>query len=376
MEVKVSVTFRLITSAIVKLWWGVLIGATAASGAGFDCPQLDGASIQAHVEYLRGERATLNDACILKALEKLATPRYGPSIKVLVEYLDYQVPDPPTNKEASMQHTMPWLGTRYTAAKGLLAMGRATIPALVDVIGESTTPELLRKNATQLLVLIHGGETTEGAAVLNRAARSSTVPEVRQRLYDAARELCPAPERGACLSDADAHCPQLDGASVQAQVDYLQGERTTLKEACIVSALKKLAAARYGPSIKVLVKYLDYRVPEPPRSAEAFVQSPLPSPGISYPAINGLLAIGRPAVADLADAIGNGSYSERLHKNAIELVLLIYRDEVPEGVAVLNRAAHSAGAPDVRQRLYDAARELANKCLERERGACLSNALQ
>jgi hypothetical protein len=180
----------------------------------------------------------------------------------------------------------------------------------------------------------------------------------------------------AIASDTKTDCTQLRGAKPQAQLEYLQGERSGLSDACMIYAMDQLARAEYAPSINVLIKLLDYHAPEPPKTGEPFVQQTIPWLGTWYPAARGLLAVGKAAVPNLIAAIADPGTSDLIRKNATELVLLIYREELPEGAAVLNRAGRAATSPDVRQRLLDAARELAGKCPEQQRAACLANALR
>ena len=47
----------------------------------------------------------------------------------------------------------------------------------------------------------------------------------------------------ASASDAKADCAQLQGAKPQAQMAYLQGERSALSDACMIYAMDQLAAA-------------------------------------------------------------------------------------------------------------------------------------
>jgi hypothetical protein len=181
------------------------LGAAGASDVNTDCTQLQGAKPQVQLEYLQGERSALSDACMIYAMDRLAAVRYAPSIDLLVKYLDYHIPAPPKSKEAFVQQTVPWLGTWYPAARGLFRIGKDAVPALIAAIADADTSDLMRKNDIELVLLIYREDVPQGAAVLNRAGRTATRPDVRQRLLDAARDLagqCPEPQRGACLANA------------------------------------------------------------------------------------------------------------------------------------------------------------------------------
>ena len=77
-------------------------------------------------------------------------------------------------------------------------------------------------------------------------------------------------------SDAQTVCTKLQGARPQAQLEYLQGERPTLTDACMIYAMDRLARAKYAPSIDVPIGLLDYRVPDKAKAGDPEVQSPIP----------------------------------------------------------------------------------------------------
>ena len=60
-------------------------------------------------------------------------------------------------------------------------------------------------------------------------------------------------------------CAELEGAKPQAQLEYLQRDRSTLTAACIAYAADQIGLRQYIPAVKTLVAYLDDRLPADPR---------------------------------------------------------------------------------------------------------------
>lgn len=168
-------------------------------------------------------------------------------------------------------------------------------------------------------------------------------------------------------------CYELEGATVQADLRYLQGDRSNVKAECVAYAADRIGLHRYAEASKTLVRYLDYRMPTDPREASLPPISPISGP--RYPAINALFEIGKPAVDDLVEAVGNSATSDGVRKNAIQVLYEIFREDVAGAVRVLNRASNATRDPEVRQRLFDAARKTAGMCHETMRNACM-NALR
>jgi hypothetical protein len=176
--------------------------------------------------------------------------------------------------------------------------------------------------------------------------------------------------------DPQESCRELIGAAMEANLRYLQGDRSEMKPSCVVYAIDQAAAAHTVAAVPVLVKLLDYRLPDRPLKPEDAVQTTMPWLGTKYPAARGIFAAGKPAVQALVTAVAAPDTSAVARANAVEMVVLIYRDNVAEAPAVLNRAARASDDPEVSRRLLDAARDAASKCPEPQRGACLSNALK
>jgi hypothetical protein len=167
-------------------------------------------------------------------------------------------------------------------------------------------------------------------------------------------------------------CPELQGAKPQAHLEYLQRDRAALTPGCIAYAADQIGLQQYGPAVKTLVRYLDYRLPEDPARAHFAAISRIPTLGTIYPVTTALFQIGKPAVPDLVEAIASSATSEVARNNAVATIFDIYRSDVVESVRVLMRASKASPDREASMRLYDAAREAAAKCREPGHNSCMS----
>ena len=163
---------------------------------------------------------------------------------------------------------------------------------------------------------------------------------------------------GVSILAADA-CPELDGANLQTQLEYLQRERQTLMPACVSRAMSDLSLRasqktfdRHAEAIKTLAEYLDYRMPDE-RSKYLRAASSNRDP---YPASSALFNIGKAAVPYLIESIASASTSDTSKRNAVQTLSAIYREDPPEAVRVLRRASRSSEDWGSSQRLLEAAR--------------------
>jgi hypothetical protein len=175
----------------------------AADGA---CVSLAEAKREQLVAYLKGERPTLDPACVLYALDRLADDHTAADASVLVTLLDFPKPEaggalgqdglPPLGSKTPRQvggstDVMPWVGRQYPAAKVLFRIGASADADLIRVIGNVESSDLLRSNAVEVLRLIHREDLSLSANTLAAAARASfeTDRPRSERLLHAARRL-------------------------------------------------------------------------------------------------------------------------------------------------------------------------------------------
>jgi hypothetical protein len=172
-------------------------------------------------------------------------------------------------------------------------------------------------------------------------------------------------------------CADLENKKPEMLQEYLQGERSRLDRNCALYAIEHLGNDHYEAAIKTLIGYLDYRAPDPPTysapDGPVILKVAWWAP---YLAVDALFQIGKAAIPQLVEAIADASTSDQARNNAGDAVLLIYREDMPEGVAVLARASHTRTDPAESIRLVDQARRQADKCSPRWRNDCGNAALK
>ena len=176
---------RIVFVTLASLCLGV--GPCAVAG-GRSCPELEGAKPQAHLEYLQRDRSTLTPACIAYAADQLGLHQYSPAVKTLVKYLDYRLPEDPARAHLAVISRTPTLGTIYPATTALFEIGEPAVPDLVEAIASSTTSDVARDNAREVVFLIYRSDVAQSVRVLIRASKASSDWEASMRLYNAARE--------------------------------------------------------------------------------------------------------------------------------------------------------------------------------------------
>lgn len=171
-------------------------------------------------------------------------------------------------------------------------------------------------------------------------------------------------------------CADLENKKPELLLEYLQGERPRLDRNCALYAIEQLGNDHYEAAIKTLIGYLDYRSPDPPSVTLLGVKVTPKLSWAPYLAVDALFQIGKAAIPQLVEAIADASASDLVHNNAGDTVLLIYREDMPEGVAVLARASHARSDPAESIHLVDQARRQAGKCILEMRNDCENAALK
>ena len=158
-------------------------------------------------------------------------------------------------------------------------------------------------------------------------------------------------------------CRELSGAKAQQALAYLETSRQELNSACIVHAIRQLGNQHYTPAAYVLATYLDFRMPgtENKDSEHKLHIERIPWLGEKYPAADALFEIGKPASPSLVRVIGETSIS-LLRDNALEVLLAIHSEDMPDAVMMLSQASRSALDLATSIRLLDAAKKHAARC--------------
>jgi hypothetical protein len=157
-------------------------------GAGtVDCP-VSSATKAEIVAYLTSERKQEDAECIKNALIKLSKFHDSTDSGVLASYLNFEMPSRTTGDNNGSVFTHPsWLGDRYPAIAALVEIGKPSIPAVIDAIGNSDTTEVAWRNAIETIRVIYRDDQVMGVRVLNDANRASPDPARADRLRRAAR---------------------------------------------------------------------------------------------------------------------------------------------------------------------------------------------
>jgi hypothetical protein len=179
-------------------------------------------------------------------------------------------------------------------------------------------------------------------------------------------------------------CPELQKgpSDERSLVAFLNQEGNAGKSAdCVTYAIRRLGDLNYdGKSttggvgapavVEVLVKYLDYKRPEP-----GFGTLGVGGNNELYPAVSALVSIGKAANPVLLKVIKNGSLTDTARENAFDAYIYIHRGNEIAAVRALKMAAKSEKDTNAAERLNKAAKEAAMRCLEETQPACekLSN---
>jgi hypothetical protein len=200
------------TSSSISLG-AIVLGTTLACGcpapaAEPSCPQLAGSKSEQMLEYLKGDRPSLSPECIEFALTRLGADRYLPALDAIISYLDFRRPGTTSVGPDVLVRPQWATGDGFPAARALIDF-KAMVPDLrptavshlVSAIGISSTPDLVRTNATEVLLFMND-DPSRSISALTQAGKASEDQASAQLLRDAARKLairCRRPEtRAAC----------------------------------------------------------------------------------------------------------------------------------------------------------------------------------
>jgi hypothetical protein len=111
--------------------------------------------------------------------------RYEDVVGTLISFLDYRLPD-----ESKLSRVVPSNRDPYPASSGLYIVGKTVVPDLIKAIARSTTPDLSRSKAIEVVFTIYSQESLPDAVrILRRAGNAAKDFEESQRLLDAAKKL-------------------------------------------------------------------------------------------------------------------------------------------------------------------------------------------
>lgn len=151
---------------------------------------------------------------------------------------------------------------------------------------------------------------------------------------------------------------------IQKLIEILKnGEIKEKSSQLIIEAIQKLGNIKARNAIPELIEYLDFerkfestQKQDPnlkidPLEVTHWQDRPLSG---RYPAISALFQIGKPALPSLVKVIKENDVDSVKSKNALEVIQLIFRDDLSEGVKYLENAVGESKTQDGQQRLQNA----------------------
>lgn len=170
-----------------------------------------------------------------------------------------------------------------------------------------------------------------------------------------------------CAQLQAADCAEVKEISSEKLINYLKTNARTGDPKCVTEAIYTLGESKSGGkhATEVLINLLDFRRPETDRE-----KMHVSSTRDWYPAVPALLEIGKAAVEPLITSLGNGQMSETARKNAIRAIVYLNREDPPQAVTMLKRAAVNAGTQAEAIALETGAKEAANSCSKSWKSRC------
>jgi hypothetical protein len=154
---------------------------------------------------------------------------------------------------------------------------------------------------------------------------------------------------------------------------FLQQRTSDQDPWCTVVALRTLGHHQVTGAISTLVDYLDFEAPMSEAEKNGIFIQPR-EPG-KYPAETALFEIGKPALPALLDVIRSNTDSTSLKRaNAIDAIMLIFREDNPSGVKLIRQAAESESDAKAAQSLHRAATEAVRGCVPEVKADCIAAA--
>jgi len=140
--------------------------------------------------------------CTAFLIVHLGEEHYGEAGGVIVNYLDFEWRDHWADEE-DKGNRLPWVGSKFPAFQALYSLEDKAVPALIDYLAGKGRPQLGRKHAVLLfLMLDRHGDFRRGLRTLVQATRAASQdPVVSGRLWQAANDAV-----GMCVDEMKQAC--------------------------------------------------------------------------------------------------------------------------------------------------------------------------
>ncbi|HLJ17082.1 MAG TPA: FAD-dependent oxidoreductase [Bryobacteraceae bacterium] len=164
-------------------------------------------------------------------------------------------------------------------------------------------------------------------------------------------------------------CAALASATLPQFTQFLQGDRSSLNNTCIIQSIRAIGNAKYAPAVNVLVKYLD--VPRP-LTEGIFIRLRIVPFNDLYPAMTALLEIGEPSVPALANVLSDNSVTDLVRENAARVIFFIRANTPDTAIALVLEASRKLALANAQDALVRLAREMATRCMPEMRAKCIA----
>ncbi len=161
------------------------------------CLPLASSDAPALVSYLDGPQAPQTPACIAFSVRQIGAKKYAAGVGALVRYVGFRrEPDfwERGDDVAALRHD--W----YPATTALCLIGKAALPALIDLLGTEAAP-VARAKALETVLDISRDDFVSAVKLLRAAAADQGDKAVESRLLDAASKaanICPPSVKPHC----------------------------------------------------------------------------------------------------------------------------------------------------------------------------------
>lgn len=171
-----------------------------------NCQALAGSNAQKLTQFLKqGKIASPDPHCVEYAIRRLGNAKILDAIPVLVGYLDFERPET-ENEKLGVGGAFGSPGNDFPAVFALTQMGRAALPALVQVIESGASSTQAHQNGIYTIMKIFNTGAS-GIQFLAHSAATAKSTDAQNRLSAAATEAvkwCTELERPSCESAASA----------------------------------------------------------------------------------------------------------------------------------------------------------------------------
>jgi hypothetical protein len=144
-------------------------------------------------------------------------------------------------------------------------------------------------------------------------------------------------------------------------------DREILTDTCILTAIQVIAREGYKPAIPTLIKFLDFKKPEPP--GVHVVRHPGPTNDL-YPAADAMAAMGEAAIPALKNVITADSDTSKIARINAACVLFFITENKAQVIRFTVRAARDMQHRDTADTLTELAGKMGSRCTSKDEEQC------